>query len=82
MAELKELRPTEPIDAAKELKDLHAHERINAMLNIINKMPIQGFDQWNPAVEVMKGLATLDNDLKQIEQKLQTADGAEGVETE
>jgi len=33
-------------------------------------------------VEVMKGLATLDNDLKQIEQKLQTADGAEGAETE
>ena len=59
-----------PTNTAPKLEELHVHERINAMLNIINKMPLQGFNQWNPAAEVMKGLAALDNDFRNYEEKM------------
>lgn len=82
MNELKDLGANEQLSMIEELKGLNVHERIDTILNIINRMPLHGFDQWNPASEAMKALAALSNDLKELEQKYQPEDGTGKTETE
>lgn len=82
MTELKELRPEKPVSLADELKSLRVCERIDAILNIIDRMPLRGYQQWNPASEAMKALAALGNDFGKFEQKFKAEGEVENTETE
>lgn len=51
------------------MNELHIHERIDQVLTILNNIPLRGFDQINGVAEAMKGLAALDRDIRQAEEK-------------
>ena len=51
------------------MNELHIHERIDQILTILNNIPLRGFDQANGVAEAMKGLAALDRDIRQAEEK-------------
>ena len=50
-------------------ENIHIHERIDQILTILNSIPLRGFDQINGVSEAMKGLAALDRDIRQAEEK-------------
>ena len=51
------------------MNELHIHERIDQILTVLNNIPLRGFDQINGVAEAMKGLAALDRDIRQAEEK-------------
>lgn len=51
------------------MNELHIHERIDQILTVLNNIPLRGFDQINGVSEAMKGLAALDRDIRQTEEK-------------
>lgn len=51
------------------MNELHIHERIDQILTILNSIPLRGFEQANGVSEAMKGLAALDRDIRQAEEK-------------
>lgn len=50
-------------------ENLHIHERLNAVLNILNDMPVKGFEQSKAVYVTMAELAQLDQDIKKAEQE-------------
>lgn len=50
-------------------ENIHIHERIDQILTVLNSIPLRGFDQINGVSEAMKGLAALDRDIRQAEEK-------------
>lgn len=51
------------------MSELHIPQRIDEILNILNSLPLRGYEQWNPAVEVMKRLAGISQDVQKWEQE-------------
>lgn len=50
------------------MSELHIHERINNVLNILNSLTLTGFQQFNAVAMAMKELAALDQDIVKAEQ--------------
>ncbi len=50
------------------MSELHIHERINNVLNILNSLTLTGFQQFNAVSTAMKELAALDQDIVKAEQ--------------
>lgn len=50
------------------MSELHIHERINNILNILNSLTLTGFQQFNAVSTAMKELAALDQDIIKAEQ--------------
>lgn len=50
------------------MSELHIHERLNNVLNILNGLTLTGFQQFNPVAMAMKELAALDQDIVKAEQ--------------
>lgn len=50
------------------MSELHIHERINNVLNILNSLTLTGFHQFNAVSTAMKELAALDQDIVKTEQ--------------
>ena len=50
------------------MSELHIHERINNVLNILNGLTLTGFQQFNAVATAMKELAALDQDIVKAEQ--------------
>lgn len=48
-------------------EQLHITERIDKVLNILQRMPLQGYDQWNPICEAMRTLAGISQDVQKWE---------------
>ena len=59
------------------MNELKIPERIDEVLNILNSIPLRGYDQWNPAVEVMKRLAAISRDVQQLGQDGEKEAGAD-----
>lgn len=51
------------------MNELHIPQRIDEILNILNGLPLRGYEQWNPVVEVMKRLAAISQDVQKLEQE-------------
>ena len=50
------------------MPELHIHERINSVLNILDRLTLTGFQQFNAVSTAMRELATLDQDIAKAEQ--------------
>ncbi len=50
------------------MSELHIHERLNNVLNILNGLTLTGFQQFNAVAMAMKELAALDQDIVKAEQ--------------
>lgn len=50
------------------MSELHIHERINNVLNILNGLTLTGFQQFNAVATAMKELAAVDQDIKKAEE--------------
>ena len=48
-------------------ESIHITERIDKVLNILQRMPLQGYDQWNPICEAMRTLAGISQDVQKYE---------------
>lgn len=62
-------------------KTLHITERIDKVLNILQRIPgLQGYDQWNPVCEAMRTLAGISQDVQKYEQEQKTEENEETTE--
>lgn len=50
------------------MPEIHIHERLNAVLNILDRMTLQGYQQFNAVATAMKEIASLDQDILKAEQ--------------
>lgn len=50
-------------------EELHVHERLNNVLNILNRVSLTGFQQIDSVATVMKELAALDQEILRAEQE-------------
>lgn len=55
------------------MSELHIHERLNNVLNILNNLTLTGFQQFNAVSMVMRELASLDQDIAKAEKEQQEA---------
>ena len=53
------------------MSELHIHERLNNVLNILNGLTLTGFQQFNAVSVVMRELASLDQDIAKAEKEQQ-----------
>ena len=51
------------------MNEIHIHERLNAILNILDRMTLQGYHQFNAVATAMKEIASLDQDILKAEQE-------------
>lgn len=60
--------------------NLKIHERLNAVLNVLNRMTVTGFDQASAVVTVMREIAAIDQEMLKAEQdeKEQTDNNEKG----
>ena len=49
-------------------ESIKIHERLNATLNVLNRMTVTGFDQANAVVTVMREIASIDQEMLKVEQ--------------
>ena len=49
-------------------ESIKIHERLNAVLNVLNRMTVTGFDQANAVVTVMREIAAIDQEMLKVEQ--------------
>lgn len=61
-------------------ESIKIHERLNAVLNVLNRMTVTGFDQMNAVVTAMREIASLDQEMLKAEQdeKEQTDNNEKG----
>lgn len=50
-------------------ENVHHHERLNSILNLMNGLTVSGFDNCRIVSSVMSGLAALDQDMLRAEQE-------------
>ena len=51
------------------MNEIHIHERLNAVLNVLDRMTLQGYQQFNAVATAMKEIAALDQDILKAEQE-------------
>ena len=50
-------------------EECHIHERLNNVLNVLNRMTLTGFQQFDSVATAMKELAALDQEILRAEQE-------------
>ena len=50
-------------------ENIKVHDRLNAVLNILDQMTLKGYQQFNAVSTVMREIASLDQDIIKAEQE-------------
>lgn len=59
------------------MNEIHIHERLNMILNILDRMTLQGYQQFNAVSTAMKEIAALDQEILKAEQEAKAKEEAD-----